>query len=129
MTNSNLEVEMDKWFESEEGKNALLNAYADLNKEETIASDIEMKSSLKYSDGQKVHRADVFIEEGFQEEDPYGKTMYVYRINEDDTLDICLSSCFAWKVNEFRFMPDISRLIKRNGKLQNPLFDNLIEVV
>lgn len=58
----------------------------------------------------------------------YGDTNYVYRINEDDTLDVCFSSCYAWKANGVAFNSTTSELVRRNGKLQNPLYDEKIVV-
>ncbi|MGM1044789.1 MAG: hypothetical protein ACQEXX_01445 [Bacillota bacterium] len=94
--------------------------------EEELATKIEKESNLTYYDGQKVMIGDVFIEEDRREsseDSPYGKTSYVYRINEDGAIDNCFSSNFAWKANNYPFDSSRSRLIRRNGKLQNPLWD------
>jgi hypothetical protein len=121
---------MEKWLDSDEGKAMLAEQLRQLEAEEQLAAELEAKSTLTYQDGQKVVRGDVFIDKYHEQlqDHPFGVTSYVYRINEDDTLDICASSCFAWKANNYKFEPSRSRLVRRNGKLQNPLFDPIIQV-
>jgi hypothetical protein len=125
----NLE-ELDDWLKSEDGQSSLQKVIDEMEIEEELATKLENKSTLVYKDGQKVMLGDVFIDEYHEQlEDSiysYGATSYVYRINEDNTIDNCLSSCFAWKANNYKFDSERSRLVRRNGKLQNPIYDSVM---
>lgn len=122
---------INEWFDSEEGARKVKELVSKMNNEEESAKRAEKESKLTYKDGQKVLRSDVFIDERDElngEYSEYGITNYVHRINENGTLDVCFSSNYAWKSNDHPFNPKTSRLIKRKGKLQNPLYDSVIHI-
>lgn len=120
--------EWEDWLDSEEGKAMIQQAVEEMDAEEELAAKLEEVSTLVYRDGQKVMRGDVFIDEYHEqlEENPYGVTSHVHRINDDGTIDNCFSSCYAWKANNYQFVSERSRLIRRNGKLLNPMYDSIV---
>lgn len=119
----NMLKEMKTFLASDEGKKSMTELATRMDAEEELAAELESKSTLVYKDGQKVMRGDVFIDDYHEnlKEQPYGATSYVARINEDGTIDNCFASCTALRANGYKFTPEASRLVRRNGKLQSPL--------
>ncbi|MED3792378.1 hypothetical protein AB1L07_02105 [Niallia alba] len=119
---------LDEWFSSEEGRQSLNKYVEKLRLEEDEAQDLENKSKLVYPDGRKVKRGDLFIDnkakERFQNDpvnEPYGYYKYVHRINEDETVDLCIDANFALKLNDSFFDFNYAELAERNAKLYSPL--------
>lgn len=121
--------DMDSWFDSEEGKKSIRDFWESLEKEEQEKKRLEKASNLRYADGRKVKIGDLFINKSakdYFDSDPYklyGYHRYVYRINEDETVDLCIDANFAWKLNEMPFNPDNSELVERKVRLYSPLDD------
>ncbi|WP_080845637.1 hypothetical protein [Cytobacillus gottheilii] len=120
--------QLRNWFASEEGKQSVEKLIDELKLEESEAIKAEENSKLTYPDGQKVKRGDLFIDTEAKrrcESDPssevFGYYNYVYRINEDETVDLCIDGNFALKLNSTPFNFDNAELIERDANLYSPL--------
>ena len=96
------------------------------NEEERISAELEKNSTLTYQSGEKVERKDVFIDLKAKEmyekgEDSLGYHLYIHRINDDGTLDVCINSNFALKFNSYDFSPSNAILVVKNAQLYSPL--------
>lgn len=123
----NLE-KLKEWFKSEEGKQSINKYVEEIRLEEAESKELELKSKLIYPDGRKVKRGDLFIDnkakERFQNDpvnEPYGYYKYVHRINENETVDLCIDANFALKLNDTLFDFNQAELVERNAKLYSPL--------
>ena len=103
-------MDTEKWINSEEGRRKIKQLISEYEQEKREAKRIEESSKLKYPNGKKVKRGDLFEDLDRKEnyknnpkQEPYGYQMYVYRINEDDTVDLCLNRNFALKLNDVPF--------------------------
>jgi hypothetical protein len=111
----------EEYMDSEEGQKTLNEMAEQLDNEEKLSLDLEQKSKLTYKDGQKVLMGDIFIDV-----DEPNIFIYVYKINEDNTINACFHCTIALKANHWTFNSENHILIERNGKLNNPL-DNLFD--
>lgn len=116
--------ELEAWFDSEEAEEMIKNFV----KEQEESERLEKASKLTYPNGHKVKMCDVFIDLEAKERcdlDPskvhYGYYRYVYRINEDESVDLCLDANFALKSNNVHFDFNNAQLVERKVKLYNPL--------
>lgn len=120
--------ELKKWLSSEEGKRSIDNTIREMEEKEKEAKRLEEISNLTYPDGEKVKRGDLFIDVQAKQrydENPsnemYGYNMYVYQINEDHSVDLCIDANFALKLNDVHFDFTNAILVERNVQLYSPL--------
>ncbi|WP_099301885.1 hypothetical protein [Bacillus sp. Marseille-P3800] len=118
----------NEWFNSEEGKRSIEELYERIDSEQESARQLELKSNLKYPDGQKVRRADLYIDLEAKERyfkssksEPYGYYCYVFRINEDETIDVCFDANFALKMNDYPVDFSKAQLVERDHDLYSPI--------
>ncbi|MCK1999832.1 hypothetical protein MZM54_00360 [[Brevibacterium] frigoritolerans] len=126
--------ELKEWFSTEKGKQSIENFAREMEEEEKESKRLEEISNLKYPNGLKVKRSDLFIDleaknryELDPSSEPYGYYMYVYKINEDNSVDLCINANFAIKLNDVHFDFKNANLVKRNAELHSPL-DDLLEL-
>jgi hypothetical protein len=114
--------EMEEYFNSDEGRNSLIEFATKVENEEKLSKELESKSKLCYKNGEKVLIGDVFY---YPDEQPRA-ARYISRINEDETIDACLHCTIALKMTNCYFDQERAVLVERNGKLHNPL-DEIFE--
>ena len=106
--------------------------FREIETEENLAQELEERSNLKYPNGEKVKRNDLFIDLESKERyeldpssEPYGYHLVVHRINEDNSVDLCIGGSIAYKMNDCLFDFNNAELLERNYRITSPL-DNIL---